>query len=436
MLQLFRLPVVALCLFFTPPIGHAQEAAPLAPPSAGDQSAADRDAAALAEDRLRILTLRSGQTLRTRAKFDGERWLVRRNKDWSELPTGLVTESATVKALLRESRRFERKLKLNDPDQRAEAAFWLAEHGLYNEALAHLDINLRKDPDHQPTLAIINRNLVPVQLSKYVPSSAPLANADTKTWTDATRKLFENLSRLSPATREIAWTKVRPLFCTEERMPAFVAAATVVLRDRSSARRKVAASALQRLAIDELKLDSPAAQTAVKTLIGRTALDGTEDVRQQAARTLRDLDEPNVTTPLVKALGSKSSAVRNNSAEALGIIGVQAIAPALVSALAATSLADSSWRPPASHIFVGRQVAYIQDFDVEAFSAVVAADPRVNVVTEGAVLDVRVLSISKRLALVSERSSLRSALRELLGQDFRYDTDKWNEWIKNHPVQD
>jgi len=435
MLRSLRLPLVSLALF-APLAGAAQLAAP-AVDGASDsatQTRADESDAELAEDHLRILTLRSGQTLRTRSKFDGDQWLVRMNGGWSGLPSGLVVESATVKALLKEAKRLERSLKLSDPDQRAELAFWLAEHGLYNEALSHLDINLRKDPDHGPTLAIIERGLVPVRLDKYVPKTAPAARADAASWAKATRDLFDGLARLSPATREIAWQKVRPVFATDERLPAFIAATTTILHDHSSARRKLAASALQRLAIEQLKGTDATAQTAVKSLINRAALDGTEDVRTASARTLRDLNEPAVTAPLVKALGSRSSAVRSNSADALGVIGVASVAPALVAALAATNAAGSSYSPPASSLFVGRQIAYIQDFDVEAFSGAVAADPQVNVITEGAVLDVRVISVSQRLARVNERSSLRGALGALLGQDFRYNTKAWSDWIGSHPA--
>jgi hypothetical protein len=435
MLRRFRLPFLVLALStslaLTLPGAASQEAAQETPQ---ETAALDKAAADLAKDHERVLTLRSGQRLRMRAKLEDGQWLVRMNGGWSGLPAGLVTDSSTVKALMKEAKKRERLLKLSEPDQRAELAFWLAEHGLYNEALEHLDINLRKSPDHESTLAILDRGMVPVRLDAYVPETGPAADASPEVWLTATRDLFDRLARLSPATREVAWRAIRPLFTTEDRMPAFLAATTELLADRSSARRKLAAAALQRLAIDQLKDESPTAQATVKELIHRAVLDGNEPVREAAARALRDLDEPSVTAPFVKALSSSSSAVRANAAEALGVIGVPAIAPALVSALAATSAAGSVTRAPASSIFFGRQIAYIQDFDVEAFSGAVAADPQINVLTEGAVLDVRVLSISQRQALSHERSSLRGALRQLCGQDFHYDTKKWSQWLEEHPA--
>ena len=49
----------------------------------------------------------------------------------------------------------------------------------------------------------------------------------------------------------------------------------------------------------------------------------------------------------------------------------------------------------------------------EAFSGAVAADPRIAVLTEGVVLDVRVLSVKQELARTHERSKLRGALPRL-----------------------
>ena len=57
---------------------------------------------------------------------------------------------------------------------------------------------------------------------------------------------------------------------------------------------------------------------------------------------------------------------------------------------------------PRSHIFTGRQFAYIQDFDVEAFQFEVAADPQINVIHEGVVLDVRPTINHDRKAITLE----------------------------------
>ena len=172
----------------------------------------------------------------------------------------------------------------------------------------------------------------------------------------------------------------------------------------------------------------------MKSLVNRAVLDGTESVRADAARTLRNLDQPALAAPFVRALSSSSSAVRANSADALGILAVPAAAPALTAALAATNAAGSVQRAPASHVFFGRQIAYIQDYDVEAFAGAVAADPQVNVLTEGAVLDVRVVAVQSQFARIHERASLRGALQHLTGQDFRNDDKKWAEWIAGHPA--
>lgn len=388
----------------------------------------------LSQDLERILTLSTGAHMRLHAKQEAGRWLIQQGDSWRALPADFVVEAHTVKELLKEAKKRERQVAINTADGRAEIGFWLAETGLYNEALVHLDVSLRKDPDHEPTLAILSRGMIPMNLDRFVPKETPSADAPAEVWEAKLRELLDGFYRLSPATRELAWLEAAKTYGSPELAPALLTTASTVLMDHSSSRRQMAATAIQRLGLAQLAQDSPTAHAAVKTLVSRAALDGTDGVREAATRTLRDLGEPAMAVPFVKALGSSSSSVRANSAEALGVLGVPAAAPALVAALAATNAASATQRAPASHVFFGRQIAYIQDYDVEAFAGATAADPQINVLTEGAVLDVRVISVQSQMARTHERASLRGALQRLTGQDFRYSDKKWAEWLATHPA--
>jgi hypothetical protein len=273
------------------------------------------------------------------------------------------------------------------------------------------------------------------------PTSAPGEEA----FAEQLESYLTTTARMKRASREIA------LQALDLPTEVLAAAFESELGRRDSSRRELAAQGLQRLVIPALAADltSPAtsAETeasagptenptdrAIQALLDRSVLDGKDEVRQASARALRDLGQPAVTAPIVRALGSSSSAVRANAAEALGIVGQPVAAPALVAALAATA-SGGVWTPPARHIFVGRQIAYVQDYDVEAFANSVAADPQINVLTEGAVLDVRLLSIRQELARSHERAMLRGALERLTGEDFRYDAKRWAAWLEEHPLE-
>lgn len=424
--------------------------------SSSGSSSSDRraDAERDAEDLERVLTLASGHRMRARARLDGDTWQVRRDGTWFPLAPGAVASQEPVKNILKEARKRERQLKLALADDRADQAFWLCERGLYTEALEHLEVALRKDPDHGPTLTLLDSGRLPMNLPAR-PAAAPGSEAF-----DAELDTYlASVARMQRASRELALAALDELPAD-----ALAEAFTADLAARDRGRRELAAQGLQRLVVPglagtdrttdagattgtttsaEARATTGAAtdagalgprERAVQVLLERAVLDGSDDVRHAAARALRDLDEPAVTAPLVRALGSTSSAVRANAAESLGILAQPVAAPALVSALAATASSGGAYRPPANHIFVGRQRAYVQDYDVEAFSGAVAADPRIAVLTEGVVLDVRVLSVKQELARTHERSKLRGALRQLTGQDFRYDAGRWGEWLARHPL--
>ena len=371
----------------------------------------------------RILYMSWGTPLRTRAKQVDGQWQILQGKEWTALRAGSIDHQVPVRDILREARTRERGLKMALADDRADQAMWLIERALYTEALEHLEFCLRKDPDHGPTLTIIDTGLLPMN----TPPLGASEETAPEELADALRPWFNSTAFMRRASREIA---VRDFIAGVSKIDGDSLRA--VLRDelshRSSGRRELAVLILHR---SQLQIEE---QTTVENLIKVAILDGTKEVREECARTLRDLQEEALTQPFLRALQSSSPAVRTNAAGALGTLGFMNAAAPLVSAMAATAGTGGSYRPPASHIFVGKQIAYIQDFDVEVAQNSSIAKPNVNVLVEGAVLDVRVLSVRQEALRVHERSAIRGALKGLLGEDFRYDAAKWEKWMTEHPA--
>ena len=158
--------------------------------------------------------------------------------------------------------------------------------------------------------------------------------------------------------------------------------------------------------------------------------DPSEQARIAAARAVGDFGASEVGAPLVKALSSATPAVRIRAAEALGHAREDKFVPPLVDRLYALTRAAGSVaarRTPHSYLFVGTQRAYIQDFDVEVarFSAV--ADPVINTLTTGSVLDVGVINTAQ-VTILQEIATVRRSLGRITGQGARWKARQWKKW--------
>jgi len=379
------------------------------------------------EDRVRIVATTGGTYLRARAYLDGDVWQVRVDREWRAFPASSVISAVAVRDLEREARKVERELDMKDPDQRVQLAAWYAEHGMLEDALELLDKNLRGDPVHTATHALLVPERFPVRFDQALPS-APEPTPETdplEVWTAHTRDVLDALAKYPPAARELMWKQLDPAFTAPENHAAFLHALTAELTSRSARRRAQASAALRRMAPTHLAGVTTLHQDAVRALVARCALDGSEDVRIHSALALGALEEPAVAAPLVRALASPSASVRLNVIESLGVLALPSTAPALVATLAATNAASGLTRPPASHIFIGKQTAYLQDFDVEIANGASIADPQIGVIQEGAVLDVRIVAAHTRMVQVQHKSALRKALIEITGVDHKYDDEAW-----------
>ncbi len=426
-MALFLLTTCVLSLASAP--ARPVEPFPLQSPEApADVSA--QDAADDARPRKRLLHLTGGSILRASTRRIDGRWEYQSGRDWIALPEASVTRAELESDVVQEARRLAAGIGRNAHDARVEHARWLAERGLYAECLEALDRVLTAEPDHAAALAFLAER--PVSVGRLEASTA-----------EARASFLERAAHMGPSGRELAVSELgrsvglepsgrgpsagrdsrrsdprdsaahdEPDTAADARV-ALCAELAAQLVARNSARRELAVLALRRLF----------AGREVLPLARRAVLDPVADVRAAASLALRDAQNPEVAVPVLSALGSSHSLVRKNAAEALGVMGY----PLAVEPLVGTLQSTSGYRPPASHIFVGRQFAYVQDFDVEVAQFEGIADPQVNVLTEGNVLDARLISTTS-IEIAAERGAVRGALERLTGAKVPSTQNAWQKW--------
>jgi hypothetical protein len=167
----------------------------------------------------------------------------------------------------------------------------------------------------------------------------------------------------------------------------------------------------------------------VRALLARAVLDSSEKVRLNASLALRDVGEPGLVVPVVRAMESSTTGrVRLQAEEALGNMGYMAAVGPLITRLAILQSSRSGGTGvPHSNIFIGKQFAYIQDFDVEVAQFQAVADPVINVLIEGQVTDAGVQSIEHAF-FTSERRAVRSSLQQITGENPGGRVRDWVEW--------
>ena len=380
------------------------------PPATG--TTGETDAAATAEvdpltrTRKRVLFLKSGDSLRGRARLEDGRWLVDRKgaREPLAIDTTYVLRVELERDLLAEAKRLERALgRKPTAEQRVEHAAWLLSRGLTTEAVRALDRVLTATPDQPQALVLLERAGPRISL----PPLAGITSSESEALADWTRAA----ARLSPAARELALMQLRAAALGPEILEVHLRSQLVA---QTANRRAFAAVALRRL--------SPG--KALQPLARRTVYDGSESVRREAALALGAADRPELVLSYVQLLGSESPLVRSRASEALGNMGYSSAVAPLMGSLAA---ATGGYKPPAGNIFVGSQTAYVQDFDVEVAQSQSIADPIINVLVEGVVLDARVLA-SSTYGAASEKAGIRTALGQLTGASPGHTTTAWKKW--------
>jgi HEAT repeat protein len=344
----------------------------------------------------RVLELEGGAFLRgrTRRTEDGT-WQAFAQGRWHDLPD--VVRATPERALLEQAKDLARKAG-GGIVARVALADWMARAGLEAEALEELDRVLREEPGQPAALR---------WLASPPPSLRVHAGGATAD------ELLAKAAEAPPALRELCLARL-----------AEVDPRSVLFERYREALASPASPGLRAAAARGLGRDFPGEE--LEGLCVQSVLDASAEARLEAALALGRAGEPAVIVPLVRALASRRAAVRENAIEALGRSGYPAAVEPLIEHLANLE-AGRTGRAPAANVFVGRQMAFVQDFDVEVSAGVSAADPSVNVLTEGSVLDARVHGVSV-LAAPRESESVRAALGRLTGGDPGVDAAAWRAW--------
>lgn len=184
---------------------------------------------------------------------------------------------------------------------------------------------------------------------------------------------------------------------------------------------------LFRPALRALKLDQPHARWAaaqvlsqlrseplrIKPLFTASLADETPAVRREATRALAVTADPVFVKLYAKNLIHPEPTVRVRAAEALAELNMPEATAPLLAAL------EDSWRPARANFTSVLQTTYVRDYDVEVAQGAVIADPVIDVVQSGVVLDVAVVSVQ------FERQVYRSALTRLVRRDLGDDPKAW-----------
>lgn len=161
-------------------------------------------------------------------------------------------------------------------------------------------------------------------------------------------------------------------------------------------------------------------------------LDRAGEVRQAATALVPDEQRAAAVEYLAPGLMHGQPEVRVRTAEALGGLGNAAALPVLVAAapFAGKALAAGGGAEGVrAHISIINQQAYIRDFDVEIASASFIADPKVDVLSSGTVLDVEVMGVAEVQRILR---GYRRAIERVAGSDPGEDPRRWAQWLAEY----
>lgn len=318
-----------------------------------------------------------------------------------------------VEAIRDEVRRVER-LRTPGAELLVDTArsAWSARLG--TEALRLVDDALELEPDFGPALAFVAEIRESLRLDLPLPAPPEVWELEPLELEAAIGATLDRAGRLPRAAREVAVWRLG-----EAAHGEYVqATALAKLRDRQPSTRGFAALALRRLAPGEFP----------DAMIERSLLDSDADTRRQASLALALVGDPAVAAPAVRALSAKNPKLRLHAAQSLGSLGYAAAIPPLANALLAQD-SGSIQPPPRNHVFFGTQSAYVQDFDVEVATGSSIADPVINTLVEGAVLDVRVIGVSGGgVSGTAHRRALKQSIEQLAGVELGSQKRHWKKW--------
>lgn len=168
----------------------------------------------------------------------------------------------------------------------------------------------------------------------------------------------------------------------------------------------------------------------------RTALlDGSPEVRREAMQATREAGHATKAIAyLSPGLTQNNAKMRMRTAEAFGELRDASALPLLVAAGPSAHIIMKKRALPSgatrAHMAVITQRAFVRDFDVEIAASAFIANPKVDVLQSGVVLDVTVIAVTThRIEIVG---AYRNAIRRIAGSDPGADPRGWSDWLKQH----
>ncbi len=171
------------------------------------------------------------------------------------------------------------------------------------------------------------------------------------------------------------------------------------------------------------KLGELGSQEALSPLVKAALHDRDEGVRDAAFAASMKIGHPALFIPFAKALFASNEPVRLRAAAALGRLGDVRAVEYLVKRYAISG-GGSGARNSISSV---TSQAYVKDFDVEIAQAAQIADPIIDVLNSGAVLDAKVVGIYGTMT-VTETRVISKSLEDLTGRSFGPNPEAWKSW--------
>lgn len=347
-----------------------------------------------------VILLHGGGVVRGLARPTDNGYEFKHDGSWRSIPAERIERASLEARLLREQKR-----RVADADvSPADKVQWALDNGLLKEAFALGDVLLAEDArdlDLRSVCARAARRL------------GGLPERGTEGEFDALRRVG---ATAGPMMREGLVDRVATAAARAVLLEGF----SGDLRSRSAGRRAFALFCMGRL----FPREDP------RAVLLHAIYDPSSDVRRTAGRAIGDLGPEAVGEPLVKGLYAKTPEVRVRVAEALGNAQSNEFVEPLMDrlyVLAAAPRGGGAGRPPHAYVFIGTQSAYVQDFDVEVARSSSVADPVINALTTGSVLDVGVINTSE-VTIVAEARAVRGALQRIVGEAPGRRTKDWTRW--------
>ncbi|MFT5058627.1 MAG: hypothetical protein ACI89E_001402 [Planctomycetota bacterium] len=370
--------------------------------------------AASARHSRRVLKLKNGAFVRTACSLQNGMWVLGKKASAKTIPAAYVERMTLERNLLKD---LKIQRKAGAP---GTLPAWCLQRGLLKEGVAQLDKNLL-------TLGLRDSALEALKgYARFLPSPPVLEGTQEPSEVFAqhtkwlarknTSSLHELCARSMARTAQAQTTTLAP-----DEVSPWDQCLVQILSGNKANQRELALSTLAHWQ------DGGSG----KMLRRFAMLDRNEGTRHHAAWLLGTLNDSNQIAGLVAWLEHEHSEIRVRSANALGLAGYPAAVPALVAALGNGGSA-SARRVPHANIFIGAQTAYVQDFDVEVASGSSVADPVVNVLPSGVVLDAGVVSI----AIHRQRTVYKKALNRITGHRPGGTEQAWTRWLQQYPTVD